>query len=144
MAAGVDISLIGNKQMQRKLRRLGKLIQKKIVKKALREGARPVLKSAQANAPVDTGLLKRSLKLRVLKTKRGGDVFGVGVMTGSRDQLDIAPDDPYYSPTAVEFGHGEVPAQPFMRPAMDMNRQRSADIIADVIKAEIKKAVRGG
>jgi len=127
MSPYIDISLTGDKALQKKLNRLPKVMQKKIVRKALREGARPVLASARSKAPVRTGAMKKSLKLRARRARRGN--FGVEVRTGTRAELGIPENDPGYYPFSVEFGHGNVPAQPFMRPALDENREPALKII---------------
>ena len=140
MAKMIDISLLGDKELTRKLHRLEIAVQRKIVRHALREGARPVLAAAQQNCPVQTGRLKASLKLRALKAKRGN--FGVQVATGMRDELGIAADDPNYYPMSVEYGHGSVAAQPFLRPALDDNAQQAKAIIAREIGQGIESEAR--
>lgn len=145
MPGGIDISLLGlkgKKSLAKKFARVKFQMQKKILMQALRAGAKPVQASAKSNAPHGvTGNLARTIKIRVLKSKRKG-LHGIGVMTGTREKLEIPSDDPYYYPMAVETGHGSVPAQPFMRPALDANRERALAIIAREIEAGIKKAVR--
>ena len=66
----VDISVLGNKQLQKQLKLLEGNMQKKIVRQALRAAAKPVLASAKAKCPVGkTGRLKKSLKLRAMKQR---------------------------------------------------------------------------
>ena len=140
MPGFIDISLIGDKVLQRKLKRLPIATQKKIVRKALREGGRPVLAAAQQNVPVRSGRTKASLKLRARKAKRGS--FGVDVRTGTRAELGIPENDPSYYPFSVEYGHGNVAAQPFMRPAMDDNRDKALRIIGKELGAGILREAR--
>ena len=163
MANFIDIAVIGDKELQRKLKALDEKMQKKIVRKALRQAAKPVLSAARLLCPENTGRLRASLKLKVRRQKRG--VFGVEVITGTRQELGIRANDPYYYPAAVEFGHlvglrhrhreqkelrrlrkqGAlvVGAHPFLRPALEMNRSTGIAIAARVIASELKReAVR--
>jgi len=142
MAKFIDIQMIGDKELQRKLRELPIAMERKIVRKALREAARPVLAAAKALAPVLTGRMKAGMKLRAEKAKRGH--FGVQVVTPTRKELGIAGDDPYYYPMAVEVGTAKMPAHPFMRPALDANREKGIAIAAREIRAGIEAEARRG
>ncbi len=136
MGKFIDISLMGDRKLQRKLKRLPIVVQRKIVRHALREAARPVLATAKALVPVDTGRLKKSLKIRSAG-KRGQ--AGIVVRTGTRAELGIPEDAKYFYPAALEFGHGNVPAYPFLRPALDQNRPRALKIIARELGAGIER-----
>jgi HK97 gp10 family phage protein len=60
----------------------------------------------------------------------------------------------YYIPTAIEYGHAfpgrggrknapkDVAARPFMRPAIDTNKQKAAKIFTDVMGAGIEREAR--
>lgn len=144
MAKMVDISLLGDKALQRKLQRLPYAMQKKIVRPSLREAARPMLATAKAIVPVETGRLKKSLKLRAMKVHRR-DQFGVVVFTGKREELGIPADDKSYYPMSVEYGHGgphPAPAHPFLRPAFDANKEGAKAIIAREIGQRITTEAR--
>ena len=78
----VSIDLKGAKELARKLDNLPKRVEKKVLRQALRSGMRPIHMAAQAYAPIDTGKLKRSIKLRAIKRNRKGFV-GVKITTGS-------------------------------------------------------------
>ena len=146
-AGTVDISLLGDKALSKKLRRLETKVQKKIVRKALRAGARPILASAKALVPYSEGLRRRSgkhlrdtLKLRALKARKGR--FGVQVLTGTREELGIAANESGYYPLSLEYGGGNAPAQPYLRPALDMNRVRSTRIVHYTIRRGILQEAR--
>ena len=135
----VDISVFGDKQLQRALKALPINVEKKVVRQALRKAAKPVLDTAKSLVPVKTGALKKSLKLRALRKQKRGQ-FGVQVMTGTREQLGIAADDPYYYPMAVEVGTAKAPAHPFMRPALDQNREATYRLVAELVRTGITRA----
>jgi len=127
MAGGVDISLIGDKELQRKFKTLVGKVQKKIARKAIRAGAKIVLADAKNRAPVLSGKLKKSLKVKAIKRSRS--TIGVLVQTGTREKLNIPEGSKYYYPAAVEYGHGGVAAKPFLRPALDTNADRALSTI---------------
>ena len=140
----VDISLLGDKELQRKLQRLPYALQKKIVRPSLRAAARPMLATAKATCPEDEGKLKKALKLHAMKSRRR-DQFGIVVDTGTREKLGIPADETSYYPMSVEFGHGgphPAPAHPFLRPAFDTNKERAKRIIAREIGQRITAEAR--
>jgi len=135
MARRIDLSLLGDKRLERQLKRLPVIAQRKVVRRAMREAARPVQAEAERLAPRgETGRMAATIKIKAAKGKAG---LGVVVQTGTREELGIAADDPYYYPFAVEYGHGDVPAHPFMRPAMDNMRPTAMAIVARVVRERL-------
>jgi HK97 gp10 family phage protein len=142
-----DIS--GDKEIQRMFAGLTKAVQNKILRPAFRKGAKIVQADAKRIAPVKSGLLKSSIKVRRIKSLKRGEV-GFNVITGKGDFKG----ETYYA-AFLELGHKlgkrpskgekesngdnrkEVSPKPFLRPAMENNRER---VIA-FIKAEIRKGV---
>lgn len=143
--SAVDISLLGDKELERMLKRLQPKVQKKVVRKATREGAKTVANEAKRLAPVQgstmmrdkttgkfagrskgkgqvgkPGNLKRNIKVRAIP---GRDSIGHYARTATRDEMGISGSSKWYYPAHVEFGHTSrgttVPAIPFMRPAAD-------------------------
>jgi len=146
----IDISILGDKQTARRLHRLVSKVQKRVVGKALRAGGKPVLAATKAKAPVDTGRLKGSLKLRTARLsrrrKRQGE-FGMEVRTGTREELGLAPDATGYYPISQEYGWklrggGAAPARPYMRPAADERRREALGIIGREIASGVKREAR--
>jgi len=131
----VDISGLGDTRLGKQLAKLEARIQKKIVRKALRTAGKMVLADARARVPVDTGALKKGLKLRAVKS-RGGFV-GVHITTPRRDELGIPQSAKHYYPAVLEYGAENHPARPYLRPALDANRSKAIEII----RSEIRKAV---
>jgi len=146
VARMVDISLLGDKALARKLHRLSVVTQRKVVRPALRAGAKPVLATALELVHRLTGGLAATLKIRALPRNRRG-FFGVQVRTGTRRELGIAEDDPNFWPMALEYGHrsnwgGRVPPYPYLRPAMDQNRGKATRIIMVEIAQGILREAR--
>jgi len=136
--AAIDISIFGDKKLEKQFKKLDLKLQKKTIKKALRDSAKIVKNTAKARVGVRSGKLKKSLKVRTEKGLKRGQ-FGIVVVTGTREELNIDADDKYYYPAAVEFGTKNLPAKPYLRPAIDENR----DLIFDLIASRIRSAIKG-
>lgn len=167
--AGVWVHFSGGPELKRQLEGLKKSFAKKVVNKAARAAARPILERAKANCPVDTGALKKSIKMRAVRSNRSG-YAGVWIAPGTREELGIPQGAKYYYPSAVEFGRrpkgsgvsaggrtkskkerGKNPgmhAKPFLRPAFDSLKDTSYGIFRDelgkIIDVETAKAAAKG
>ncbi len=137
MAGAVSIKLLGDKALERKLKGLVPALQKKIVRKAMREAIRPVAADAKANAPVLSGLTQLSLKVMARKY-RDRTKFGVKVSTEGLAGVPI-----YYA-SFNELGTSHQPARPFMRPALNSNRATSTEILKREVGAAIEAEARRG
>jgi hypothetical protein len=77
----------GAMELSRELKELSRGAQNKILRPGLRQGAAEIRKIAKRIVPVDTGLLKKSLKSKVFTEKGGARGKGVtariGVLTNS-------------------------------------------------------------
>lgn len=92
---------------------------------AEKEGLEVIAEEARALVPVDTGALQESIKV---------DVEGEAV------NLVAGGGDVDYS-LHVEFGTVRMPAQPFMRPAIDTKQKQATKAIAYNLQAQIRSKV---
>ena len=90
----IGISLIGDKELVRKLEALGPKVYKKVVAQASRKAWAPVTKTAKAKAPKATGLLRKSLGTKQKKYARNGVIV---TLTGPRTgfEQDVTVQTPY-------------------------------------------------
>jgi len=159
----IAIELEGAKEIEAKLRSLEKNTQKKIVRKAVREGSRPTHKAAKANALSYVGgsmgsLLSKNIVLRAAKKQRKGE-YRVQVRTkGDVDEfVHITKDGKrHYIPSAIEYGHAfpgrgghkgapkDVPARPFFRSAFDTTKHRAVKLIEREALNRIYQYIRYG
>jgi len=122
-ARGVDISVFGDKRLERALRELPVRIQNKVARKALRAGAKVIGDEARARVAVSSERtrpgrhLRDTIKVRAMKRSRAK--FGFNVQTGRRIELGIPPDEKSYYPFSLEYGTAKAAAQPYMRPALE-------------------------
>jgi HK97 gp10 family phage protein len=123
------VSIEGLKELEDKLQRLDDKTQNEIGARAVEEAGEIVLKSARANAPVDTG-------------RKGQRGWRAKVRTGTRDDMGIPLDDTSYYPASQEFGWNENPGQPYMRPAFHENKAKCIAVMQDEFAKRIEAAAK--
>jgi|TARA_R110000851_G_scaffold36997_1_gene95880 HK97 gp10 family phage protein len=136
MSKFIDISVIGDKKLQQKLKRLALGTQKKIVRNAINRAILPVREKAKALVPFDTGLLEQSIK-RKTSSRKGK--ASARIRTGTRAELGIPWDAKFYYPASVEFGTKSQPAYSYMRAAITALRSQVIEKTGDYIDENIKK-----
>ena len=136
MSKFIDISIVGDKKLQAKLKKLEFKLQKKIVRNALSRAILPVRNKAKSLAPYDSGLLKQSIK-RKRGSKKG--MAYAKIVTGTRLELGIPIDAKGYYPAAIEYGTSKQAAKPFMRVALAQLRTHVIKKTGDYIDENIKK-----
>ncbi len=98
-----------------------------ILAQAAEVAGKIVLEDAKRRCPVDTGALKASLHIEQGKSKKPDIKQEVKILTGKKE---------YYG-TFVELGTSRQAAKPFLRPAVDENK----DKIAAAVNQEILRAL---
>ncbi len=144
---GVKLGVVGDVEIRRTLGRLPVALEEKILAEELRREFRPLLAEIKAVYP-RSEIRRRSgqhvadtLRLIPLRPRPGR--VGVQIVTGTREELGIDPDDPYYYPAALELGTSKTAALAPMRRTMarreeqilsNLQRNVSARIIAEAKK----------
>lgn len=149
-----DVKLQGADVLEKTLLRLERNVGKKIVRKAVRAGAKPVLAAIKSAANSMVGgtmgrLISKNLQTRGFKKQKRGQ-FGVGTRLKADipEFVDVSADGSrQYIPAAIEFGHvdrggGQVPAIPFMRTSFDMTKHKSERIVSITLAREILLAAK--
>ena len=128
----LDASLIldrrGVEAMVKRLEGLPAKFRKSAERVVLRAGAKPILKEAKARVPKKSGILKKSLGVKVHMGKTGGAAY-VGPRSGfkyakgetgrRRDKGKGKKVDAQEVAFYQETGTPNQPARPFIRPAID-------------------------
>lgn len=70
MAGAFSFQLTGNKELDKFFRTFPMKVQKKVVRKPLRDGSKIIADAAKANAPSAGGLLRKAIKVRAAKRSR--------------------------------------------------------------------------
>lgn len=117
----MKLQLSGDVTLLARFHQLPPKLQKKWGRRGVAKGARLMVKSAKAKAPVRTGQLKKSLGFRPRTYKTG--LFAVIGPRAGFETVDESgkKHDPKKIAHLVEMGHGgprPAPPHPFLRPAM--------------------------
>lgn len=131
------VTIQGEKALLRRMDTMSSVAQRRIARPAIRQAAGEIRKLAKRYAPRETGLLKKSIKSKLV-TKRGTIIAVVGPARGMKDP-DTKRDPANYA-HLVEFGTQHSQAQPFLRPAFDGTP--SERIISRRMWAEIEKVAK--
>jgi HK97 gp10 family phage protein len=149
---GVTIKLEGigevDKALQALEREFGdKMAQSKVLVPAVREAMRPVLEQARANAPKDSGDLKRSLIVEARRPTRRDrrskyitqtDTVIAAVTTASGKKLAKMGIKSDARAIAQEFGTAKQPGgQPYLRGALENNAQTTVTRLAEILARRI-------
>lgn len=161
MASGITSSF-DNKKLLKALEQFPKNVQKNIMVGATRAAANVIKNQARANVRVDTGNLRKSIKVVKRKSKNRNEVkFSVspmrdkslnfkGLEKGSYGQKvqelkNLRKAGGYYA-HMLEFGTSKMTAKPFFRPAFESQADESLTAtkkyIAERIPKEVAKAKR--
>ncbi len=142
--------------IERLLNDIGKAASTKVVRKALKEGSKSMLNTTRNMAPVDSGLMKKSLTVLALKSKPGRVGFRIGFKNvqqiverstfgrgiGPRRQHANKKQKRHFYPAVVEYGTKTKPAKPFMRPAFQRNKEGAMKIINEELRIGITEAAK--
>jgi len=146
MARPVKFEIEGMKELERTIRKLGKLPQK-CVTPAAKKGAQIALKAAKAKAPFLTGALEEGIILKGEKLrKRGKKVYQVTMNPAMNDVFVKTTKDGkrYYYPASMEYGFitrdgGYSPGFHYLRDSLVDNKERIEKTVVDVLAKEIDK-----
>ena len=151
----IQFTLAGEKELKRMLESLPRKMSGPVVRRALREGAKPILAAARAAAPIsddkDPGLLRKSMSpgrgIRIKTYRRTGvtlAVIGPGWPLGAHGHLIESGTKLRKTKQKPKPGlsRGIGPAKPFLRPAFDANVGLAKKIIAGVMARGLAAAAR--
>lgn len=139
----LDFEIEGLAELEKQLLSLEAKVGLKTLRSASRKAMQPVLDSAKAGAKEDTGDMKASLAIRTRRPKKS-KVTAVSAEVGSfkrtfkntdGSKRKINRQDAKVA--AQEYGVRGIPAQPFLRPALENN----ATAVLDIFKTELAKAI---
>jgi len=126
-----EVELTGFDELEKKLLKLETKTSKKIVRKAIRDAAKILLKQMKVNAKTMVGgnmgnLIAKHLKTKAPKRQRRGE-FALNVGTESKaNELFVhitKAGKRHFIPSAIEFGHGNAKPIPYMKDAWDKKKK---------------------
>ena len=160
MAGGFDVKLLGAKELIAKLQRLQPALQKRVMRPAVNFALTPMNSAARRNAPVETGLLRKSIGKKLKQYARSGTTwggigprsgFGVNVAkgetatvkSGKRTSVIGRSRNPLFYAHLVELGAGGKPGVRFLTKAYQAHKAGAMSRLgAKVEKGIAKEATR--
>jgi len=151
-----SVSISGDRKTQRAFDKLKKGAQGKVLRPALRAGAKVVKEAAQARAPKLSGAMARTMQVRSKRMSRkrvrvehgGIKPIAIAARTAPRAKLNIEADDPYYYPAAVEFGTSKMEGRHFLEESGKASRGTALSTVRRTAKTKLReviaKAKQGG
>ncbi|MCH8853932.1 MAG: HK97 gp10 family phage protein [Planctomycetes bacterium] len=166
---GVGISLEGAAAIKTLLKTLSPALARKTMRIAIKRALKPALQAAKNNVTTRTRQLKKSLGIVVRTYRNSGATLGLmGPRHGFKKVIDGRAANPVNYAHLVEFGHrvasggvllrkgklnvglskrlgthvGNVPAQPFMRPAFVSTRGAINRILVNEVGKGLDKELQ--
>lgn len=133
--ASLTVDLSGDRELIRKIESLGNQI-KPIASRVLRTAAAPILSQAKANAPVRSGALRASLKVRKATSRQGRVRIIVSTSAGDFQGKQ------YYG-AFVEYGH-KVGSRKLGSARKDVAPVRYIGRAWDALSSQTEQAVKQG
>lgn len=129
----------GFAELDRALGQLPKATQKNVLRRILRQAAKPIDDAASAKAPRDTGQLQISI---ITGTQLTRSQRSSAYRAGKLGVVEIHVGTELSRGMFQEFGTFKDTPQPFMRPAWDANKDKALSIIKVELGGEIEKAAK--
>ena len=136
-------NLTGFTELAKALRELGPRVGRKHLRAATSKGAAVIRKKARELAPVDTGEMRKDIQQKREKTSSDNIAsYSVYTRSGKRSRLsgkarNVDKDSFYWK--FQEFGTAKMPAQPFMRPAFESEKEKAIDELGTELDKRIQK-----
>jgi len=135
--------LQGFKELAENLKKLPQNVARKHLRGATSKGAALIRNKARELAPKDTGEMAKDIQIKRERTE--GDHIAshsVFVRSGRKSRLsgkkrNVDKDSWYWF--QQEFGNVKMPAQPFMRPAFESEKENAVDEIGAELDKRIQK-----
>lgn len=147
--AKTKFKIEGMKELKKSLDKLGKVPQKHVTASA-KKGMSVVLKDAKANAPYDTGMLKKGIVDVGERTKvKGKKVYRLVYDSKMNDIFQKKNADGKvsgYYPVSQEYGYFTkngryIPGFRFIHGSLTDNAQKSSKIMVDTMKKKIDQEI---
>lgn len=141
-----DVSFLGSADLERKFALLPRDVERRLLSKSLRKAAKVYKDLAAARAPRDRGKLAKTMRIRVLKRRKGR--VGVRIETAPRAQLGIDPKQQGYYPAHLEFGYRDRagvhhPGLAYMRTSLRTGKEQMLVVLREELTNWIETVTRG-
>lgn len=142
MAKLVSVKVDGLRDLGERMKGLSEDMNNRIARAATAAGAVVIRDAAKQKAPVRTGNLRKNIIVKRLP-KGESPLTSEHIVTVrqgklTKKQRDAGLVDAFYG-RFVEYGTAKSPAQPFLRPAYDQNKEKATQAIKDRISKRLTK-----
>lgn len=137
----VDISILGDAELQAGLRRLPVAAQKKVVRRAMRNTAKRMRAAILPNVPVLTGRLRKEIARSSIRAiRRSRNKLGATVALPTREAMGIKPDSKWYYPAILEYGSPKTGLKPirYFRESVDASWPEERKILSEELRSGIE------
>ncbi|SRR6266481_3203201 len=131
--ADFEVHIEGLEELEQKLQQLAPDIAKRAVRKSVRAGIEVFQEAISENAPRHTGHLAESINIKLSVT--GGDRDDT---TGGIIGITGPSKDAFYG-VFQEYGTAREPAQPFVAPAYEENKDKVVEVFVETLKDELER-----
>lgn len=135
-------STVNKKELDKLIKNLEKLpinIQDRVMTSAVRAGAKAIQKAAIDYAPIDTGALRKSIKIKKVP-KREMLFEGDNPEYIASYRVGIDTEIAWYA-NIVEFGSVKMAADPFMTPAYELNYKDALTAMKSYLIKRIQREI---
>lgn len=145
MAGDMEVRVSGTKEASRALRRLSGSVRADLLVDVMHEAAEPIVRSVKGRAPSD--IISEGIRVVNVTVESGGEVTAEVGLPGGRK--------PWFHGLFVELGTGpriqkttgrrtgSMPADPFLRPAFDAEKNNVRLIFAEELRKRLEAVARG-
>lgn len=119
-----------------------------VVTKSAKAGANIAYKQAKRDAPVNKGTLKKSIKMKAEKRKRGKKVYDIKFVGDGLVKISASGKRSFY-PVSQEYGwmgrdgNKIIPKKArYLRNSIDQNREAIKQKTLDVMAEELRRSIR--
>lgn len=123
------VELEGADDLLAALKKLGDRTTGLLLKQAAEKGAQIIADEAKVLAPKDEGDLSEGIKAEANRQQQGRSTFDVGF--GKAE---------WYG-RLHELGTDNIPAQPFLRPALETKAEEATEAIEDMLRDALKEVL---
>lgn len=132
--ANAAIIVTGIKDIDRRLKTLLPRLQKKVIRQGMRAGLKVIAAEVKANAPVDTGRMKKAVQVRAVKSRKRGSIALEVRISGKVAGLIKPGRNPVFYPAIVEYKFRQ-----FMKRAFNSKGEAARQVTINAIRMGIER-----
>lgn len=145
----VKVIVTGIRDIDRRLKTLPLRVQKKVTRKAMRDGLKIIAAEMRVQVPSTsgrgTGRTRAAIKVRAKKRKKRDVIEMETLISGKIPGLIVRPKGggkPTFYPAVIEYGRSDMPPNPFGRRTYDAKGASARDTTIQSLRAGVEAEAR--